>query len=446
MNYYLWAVLFLAISVAETATAQKIPISSRYKQEFYYLGNGKGATEAEALSQAQAVIAQQIEVSIVSEIVSSLRSVVVDNKEQIESDFHSTAKTVANASLQGIEIIESKKEKGEHHVFCILDKEKFRSKLDLDLNNSASALESTFENARKLVSQGNVFAGLDMMLGAMDDVNKFHSQSSLYASITGRAWQGSENVPNLSVYSDIKLILNQIRINKISGDNQEAVIGTKLPKPFVVNVSYSPDGITNIVMPNVRLEARSADGKNVELGETESNGNASFYYSAVGKGVEKVNIKMNPRRLPRYYLDELRRQSVDFTYTVNEPAKMDFHVEIINEGGTANHTLSAVVSKSVTGAGYTVKKDARYVITGMVRTLDYRQVSGLTGVQHSVKVEMNLRIKDNVKGKYIGSLTLSEIGTDKVNRQKAEESAQRKLSPTVNQIAKFIAEAYSDLE
>ena len=82
-----------------------------YPSSEFYIGVGSGLSFKKALEEAQSIIAGQLEVSIKSTISSSVVSIEENGNSDFKDSFSKNTESIINLSINGIEVIESDKNK-----------------------------------------------------------------------------------------------------------------------------------------------------------------------------------------------------------------------------------------------------------------------------------------------------------------------------------------------
>ena len=113
-----------------------------YTTSEYYIGVGSGLSFSKAQEEAQAIIAGQLEVSIESSISSSIESIEENDNSYLKDTFTQNTNSMVSLSVNGIEVVESEKNKLTHYIFAVLDKRKYSSGLKVELDGLMNSMVS----------------------------------------------------------------------------------------------------------------------------------------------------------------------------------------------------------------------------------------------------------------------------------------------------------------
>ena len=204
---------------------------NRYQPEFYLIGLGEGESRDAAIEQASAQILRQIEVEINSEITSIISSYKSGDAEVITEDFKSVGNSVAKGSLKGVQIAEEMKSDGKFYVFMVIDKDNYATGLETELNQHRNNIQNQYSDNESLLNDGKVFEALDVLLKTETEAKELYGKAALYSYLSGRTYPTAGILSGEAIISSIRKILGEIKLKKISGDDQSAKTGSLLPSP-----------------------------------------------------------------------------------------------------------------------------------------------------------------------------------------------------------------------
>ncbi len=418
----------------------------RWVQEFYITGAGSGETFEAAMVKAQAQIARQIEVRIQSEVTSVITSYVEDDREQIGSTFESIGRSVAEASLKGVQVAEKALEGDTYYLFLALDRDKYTEGIRSELGQIRSQIQKQYDDSETLLSGGDVFRALEILMDTEDAAAQFFARAVLSASLTGEAYPTSDVISGPAILSRARTVLSRVSLQRVSGDGQSGKIGVPLPEPFVVMAEYEVSSGKVVPMADVRLSLRDEDNDVLDRQYTCVKGKASFRTCAIGKDKGKATVSLDLAQLPAVLKRDLKRMQVTFKYDVLSVEPMSFSVEVFDGAGGRVGVMERTVIRSVESAGHSVSAEAPLLLTGRLQQLESQQVEGIGGPQYMVRTELTLFVKEKSSGEKVGSIALTATGLDKSSEKAAALKSYKKFTISRNKMSKMLAEAGDKLE
>ncbi|HRD17636.1 MAG TPA: LPP20 family lipoprotein, partial [Candidatus Marinimicrobia bacterium] len=269
-------ILVLAGLAISSASAQvpdwyKTNQHKKYPASRYFLGVAVADTKAEAIELARADVAKQIQVRIESELETIESEFREGDKNYLKAETTNRTKSIVAETVSGIEIAEVKEVKGKTYVLAVLNKEKYLSTLEIQMDEILMKSEQLIASARQMVADGRILNALNNFIDAQNTIPDFYTKSSLYTALSGRKYPNFNQFTGPGIVAEVREILAHIELKILSGNNQIAVAGQNLPTPIKVQVVYVRDGEI-IGVAGFPVIARYDGGEIITKIETDPNG------------------------------------------------------------------------------------------------------------------------------------------------------------------------------
>lgn len=418
----------------------------KYPEKVYILGVGladmTGANKEDlerAKASALSDIASQIEVKIKS----NLRMIEneVKSKRGISYTEYIEKRTEQDveACLRGVQIVITGFAPKEKTAYClaVLHRAKAASLIEEELNSLLKDIKSLLSDADKYYEEGKVVTAIQSLKKAIDKFYQAESKKVLLNSISPVPAFETSPITIEDIFSKIRRILNEIEIEKVSGDNQEAEIGRNLPEPLCVKVTAKGKPIHPI-----EVTFSYAKGGKIGKAITDKEGIAKI--EAIAKKQKGkfgyIIAKIEIPGLPDEFLDQLDLIKVKFTYSIKG---IEYYVGI----RVRNKEFASAIKEALTKAGVRFSEKARCYIKGEIGTSYQGKVTGFAGDVHRFEAKAIITLIDRKTGGDVKTWTIKATGTDKdrnIARRKALENLFKKI---VKKFGKdFIEDIGSELD
>ena len=419
-----------------------------YPPAFYYIGLGSGASYEEAFVLAQTEIASQLKVSIISTLESSMREVSSDNLSLFYQDVSSRTTSEVNQNVSGIEIVKKESFEKHYYVYAVLDKEKYLSGLRTELKIISDKITGLFNAANDFLNEGKIFAALDNYTDANNEIVEFESKLIFYNSLSTSPFTDSNSLTPSDIISKIRNLLESIRINVISGDNQSGKIGAMLPEPVVFNVIYENlKSKEAIPISDIPVVVQYEDKTVIEKTRSDDAGKFEIYATVIteSKKSGKIIAKLNLHRFPSMYKKYLEKVNAKVMFTPIEHIPVAFDIHIVDEDNNKVERVETQIAKNVEKFGYFISPKAELSLDGKIEISDIKTTEGKNGIRYLVNSELSLFMVVKSTGEKVASYETSGKGLGK-NEKDALKKSYQKLKLKKKKLADMLSEAEDALE
>jgi len=447
MKKYLIILLALALAGNLMAAPPEWFVSGKHKKyqtEWYLIGTGSAPTAAGAVQKGMERIAEQIETSIQAQTVSVIQSYMEDDQEHITQLFQQSAESVTKATLRGVETVEQANDGGTYYAYCVLEKERVVKGLKFDLDQLSAVIADLYEQSDKLINSGNIFAALETYMASDESATEFYTKAGLYNVFSSTPYPTKGIKTGAAIIGEVRAILKNIKMERGAGDKQSVKLGSLMPEPLTVKVTYEKSRNDVIPMANVRMRLRDHNEKPVDRQYTDDDGLVEFYASALDqKGRYTVGIDLS--RVPRTFQNDVKDLTISFRYEIVTTAPMAFRVIVVDEKSKPVPDVQTIVAKSVSATGNSVSDGAPFELYGRMSLVEDHQIEGFDGPIFQAKTELSLQMRVAKSGEALGSITVTAIGQDKKNQKAAIDKSYKKLKVDKGDMARLLADAADKL-
>lgn len=382
-----------------------------YTPEFGIVGVGSGATLQQAIDAATADIARQIEVEVEGEMESAVQSLTVEDREAISARYYSNIRTTTQASLTGVQTVITAQDDANFYALCYLDRDQFTQGLRDRLAQLDEEVDRLFQDASNFFAQGNFKAGWGQLEKAIDRAAEGDALYFLYRQFSPYPYSGSRSAKALDLTQAKVRVQASLRLEKVAGDNQEAVRGKTLPQPLVAKALYADLGGTLHPLHQALVICEHERGEIAGKGFTDTEGLIYLPVRAVGRDEQVYRAKL-------IQIDDINlhsHPSVEFRYRSLPPPAQSFLVKVVDEEGRTVVEMEEKVKRGLTALGHrVVDSGGEFKVMGVVSVAERRELPGYSGTRYMVKVNLDLKVIE-VKGEKIvtQSLFISSGTSDK---------------------------------
>ena len=415
-----------------------------YPSSEFYIGVGSGLSFKKALEEAQSIIAGQLEVSIKSTISSSVVSIEENGNSDFKDSFSKNTESIINLSINGIEVIESDKNKLTHYVFAVLNKQKYSNGLKVELDGLMNSMISYQKSAKVALRENKIFISIQHYIDLQNLLPVFTSKKSFYNSISMTPYIDNPELSLDMVQPEIGNIISGIKIEVVSGNRQSATSGRPLPNPIIINCYHKNTSSPLIEMP---LIAKYKNGEIVSKTFTDKNGNCEFYLNAISSGNkrEKIIIAPNFSNLGAVFKKYLKNTSLSVFYSISEISPISFDISIKDKNGNILNKVENKLLKSLQKLGHYSSENSKLIISGIVYNLDQKEIEGKGGLQYLVKSELDLILSIKEDNSKLSSFTIIGKGLSKISFDDANRKSYQKFKIGQRGLSEVLANAEEKL-
>ncbi|MFH1214798.1 MAG: LPP20 family lipoprotein [Candidatus Neomarinimicrobiota bacterium] len=447
-NYSIKMMLILMGLILSSAGAQvpdwfKTNQHKKYPAARYFLGVAVATDKTEAIELARADVAKQIQVRIESEL-ETVESEFKDNdKNFIKSETTSRTKSAVSETISGIEVAEVKEVKGKVYVLAVLNKEKYLSGLEVQMEDILTRSEQLVTAARGMVADGRILNALNNFIDAQNTIPDFYTKSALYTALSGRKYPNIDQFTGPGIVAEVREILAHIELQALAGNNQQAVTGKNLPGAIKVKVVYAKDGQT-IGVAGFPVVAKYASGDPIAKRETGADGMTEFMCVAtptdnLGKtGTIKIALELT--KIPEQFRDAMTRSEVLINYTLIA-SNLAFAVDVRDKSGKPQTVITDELVRLIAENGYTHSANAPIIVQGTLVINSQKEIPSPAGTQYLVEAQLQLRLVERQGSAVLAALDVNAKGLDSQSAEGASAKAARNIKIPTNKFAAFLQSA-----
>ena len=395
---------------AETNTHPEYP-SNRY-----LLGVGiSDSSLGEAKDRARVDVVKQIRVQITSEMVDVQESLQIGEQEYYQNQIRSRTEMLAQETVSGMQVVETAEARGVFYALAVLDRNRFVSGLEQDMEDGAQAISQWLSDADRLVPEGRIAPAVANLTQAYDRSYEVLSKRTLMRALSPMSPMVEGILGPAKVLSNIREILTHLRLEKVSGDGQTTEPQAPLAEPLVARLVVVQPNQETTPVEGMTIHF-GANGKKIREVVTDQDGLAATDAMASGDH-EAGRIVARPvlSGIPPEVRRNLPITEVAFYYAV-ERAGYPVKIAVAMEDGAPAPKVEAKLTKSLNKLGYVVDAESPILLKGEVVPGETKEVEGLGGTRVLTKAELNLSVTDLGSGTVLESLTFSGKGMDKTEK------------------------------
>jgi len=400
--------LILLILLLLTGMANAVPDwfsnipNDEFPQDMYFRDIGVSDKDFDsAKKKAVSSIAKQIESYVKAKSISKRTSVKWNSREDIKEEYSDNSMIFSAIDLKNAEISKQEKENGKYFVLVTIDKAQLAQTLRNEIKTINNSISSSIKSAKENFSKKRINDAVEDLLSVNSLIWDGEEKVNLLGHIVKLSDEDKIVVDTKDVANLLKNYLSEIKIEKISGDKQEALIGKSLD-PFKIRVSDKYDNpLKNISI----LVDKGLD--ETALVYTNSDGEASYSVRAIDTdGKDKyITLKIVfpfPQKIMRKIEDNLE---TDFSYRSIAGEKVKYKVDFIPTLSRKNmQSLSKKFEDQLSKVGVEyakksskkikveIKKEKLVDIVSMTRLVQYKLVATITvlkGKKEKGKIEVS---------------------------------------------------------
>jgi hypothetical protein len=427
MKRLLILVLLFSFNLLAQPSWYKTQTHPKYPKEFYILGIGASVGEdarETAKQNAVADVASQIRVQVQSEITSLEKERIINKESDYYSEFQQKSKTIIDEVLTGCEIVEIEFDKKSKtwYALAVLDKQRYLSSLEDELDNAWAQIKKLYDDAQSFIGAGKILQAVQNLKDAQKKIYEIYSKQVFYNAISRIPYKPDVELTTAGIESEIRDLISKIKIEKVSGDNQVAKVGEELPEPLVIKVMYY--GNVSVPISNANVTFAYKSGEVIERKLTDDQGMASVRALAMGKGGRNaIVVSFSIPGLPAEYARVLSNVRAEFSYSTTSEAVVTVSVSI--KGAKEDKLINDVMKKLIQAIeknGFKIEDESRFVVGGDVSSRVVSTVQGVGGMLYTVEAELGLFLKDLETGQIIGSMSVKSRAVGKSEREAYEKA------------------------
>ncbi|MDD5764827.1 MAG: LPP20 family lipoprotein [Candidatus Marinimicrobia bacterium] len=436
-------IIFITSSMmfAQVPDWAKTSSHKKYPPAKYFLGVGISEDKTEAAELARADVAKQIQVKIESELETIESEFREGDKSYISSEVKSRTKSAASETIAGMEIVETKEVKGKNYALAVLNKQKYLSGLEVQMDETLMKTGQLVETGRKSIADGKMFVAIENFTDAQNTIPEFYTKSALYTALTGSQYPNIDQFTGPGILAELRDVLSRIELRIVSGNDQKSKAGNPLPEPIKVRVIYKTSDNREIGVDRFPIAAKFENGESIGKAETNSDGFAVF--STVATPTDNlgrsgaVQVYLNLLKIPETYRPAIGKSQVTIRFDIIV-ADLKFAVKVSDNLGKRLEFVEKDVSNLVVENGYVVTEDAGFVIQGIATVGNKKEIESPSGKQFFVESNLTLNLVEKSTGNVLATTDGSGKGLDVGSLIIATEKSFKNIKVSKKKFAAFL--------
>jgi hypothetical protein len=421
----------------------KNAVHPQYPKALFWTGMGSAMDLTEASDKARAEVAAQIKVRITSVTTSTESELLESDREFYQSSFESSVQALVDASIQGIEIVESKQVGGDYYAFAVLSKFAYLGGLERELQDYSDQLSRLYADAQKMFDRGDIFPAIENLVDAMELAPEVYPRQNFYNALADVNFNLPQHLQGAALISHIRSVLGDVNLSLVSGGNQTAKPGQRLSAPVIVKCTLTRAS-GSVPIANMPIKAVYESGEVSAKTSTDEQGLASITPSAIpGERPDagSLRIALNIGRMPEIMGPELKKLELQVNYRIAGEVAA-FAVIVKSAEGKRISRVEDYLAKTVLAAGFRIDPASKLVLEGQILPTDVREID-LGGVPtYQAEVSLHLAVVDKSTGSKKGSMEVSKKMVHK-SKNTASEKARDQVGSMVKRraLAQMLADA-----
>lgn len=394
----------------------------------YIYGEGKGASYDEAFAEAQVQISQQISVRV--ESVSEITNLDIeeDGKHYYRDEIEKNTKLTVDRVLTNLEVISKKEKKGKHKVKLGLDKAKFVNSLRGELDTIRNSATTLVDEADMMVASGKPLFAVNNYREAQELLPELFAKKAFYDNFAREPYFIPPDLSISAIDSALRDMFTKIRFSIVSGTDQSAINGETLPELIVFRAEYAVPRREPVPIASFPVRLNYGDGKLITRGVTDNEGYFKAEVKAIPlSGANKVQIFFNPQGIPGYLAKLTGNIMSEVYYEIEAAEKIGIALDIYDENGHRDESLSAKVAKALSGSNFVVQPFADLSLYGNLEIKDVLSLDSLSGQKHIATLELDLFLKRASTQSTLGTFPISQKSSSSKSEKDAIATAKKQL-------------------
>ena len=393
-----------------------------YPAEQYIIGvgTGGGATGVESAKKAAlADIVAQLRVQVQSEMRTVTESFSINDDEQLSSDFRRQSRTVVSDELIGADVAETVTDPSTQtsYALVVLNRRSYSAAVGSELESGWKQASDLRASAMDFFSKGKLNEAIQSIDQIKQVLAPLYAKQVLYAAAARKPFASASLFNPAALQTDLRTMLSQVQLNKVSGDKQKGKIGASFSLPFVVSVKANGVPCAGVSVL-YHLNDRTVLGQAI----TDEKGNASLSTTIRAMSGEGIRAKISLPGLGREFEQNLNSSSVLFTWTASASDKA-FSITVSAKNQKVRDAVSGKISAAVTSIGYKVVTMSGSALVVDVTSGVPSKIEGMAGTLYNLTLESAVSLKDSKTGTILGSVKFSAKGVGKSEDEAMQKAA-----------------------
>lgn len=413
------------------------------------VGIGSGSNRDQALSNAKTDLLQQISVKVQSTTDIQAKSIESEGKEYYSESIQKATKLTVDQSIKGMKVDNEESQKGTWYVMVSISKANMLSVLKSELNQLTVSIRTLISDAENFVDQGKVSLAIKNYTDAQALIPELLSKKAMYDSFADTPYSIANDVNVKVIDSNIRQLIASIRIDLVSGNQQNAKKGTQLPEPLVFKVSIrDPQTGNTTALSGMPVKAVHSDGQMIEKGLTNNEGEYSFNVLAVPSQGDrgKVMLKLDSINLPSYFNSYINTVAGEAFFKTSEGSSVVVQVKVTDSKNTRQEKSERRLTKVLNDNNIQVNTISPLMMAGTLSVKDTKMVEGVGSPQHIAVVDMDIQLMIIKTKEVLGTITASGKGMSSKSEKEAIEKAYDNISINARELKQMISTSEAKIQ
>lgn len=326
-----------------------------------------------AAGRARSEILSQIRVYVSSSATSTVVEIARGDQKELKSVFQSTTDQIAEGTLEAVPIERWYDEKNKTlYAYAAIARSEVERRYTEALKSALVSASTRYRTGHRMIEQGASYAALQEYLEAVKLI--LLAESFLHKIILGDIdGDGNDDAARAFLQSEVCEILSALRLEIISGNNQQGERGRALIQPLMGKLEYkAPNGLWISVRGALLKASLIAPAQGSIAAEVRTDDKGVFVLAVneiqSGEALNTVRVSlatMGIELLGKTLTDALKcwsNLSVDFTFRMKVRTNITIAMHIVERNLGKLNPKSSVqeeIQKKLIGERYTIVEESK---------------------------------------------------------------------------------------
>jgi hypothetical protein len=367
------------------------------------IGTGQGGSQQTASNNARSNLSRQLTSNIK---IDSPPSHPVSFNENYVEYITSYINSTTEAIIRNAEILRQSSDGNTHYSMAVLNKNNLLIELENEILGRWEQTKSYIEVAANNQSSGAITVALYNLANAQKHLSELVARLYLYEALASKPYQIIGLITHAYIERKVIGLVGSITFTIVSGNQQSALPGTRLPEPIVFRASLRRVGFATQNIARLPVKVSYGNGTQIVTGSTNSNG--LFSVNAIANPTTgnhgKIQIAVNTSMLPSYYDRKLRHKTGEAYFQTTNTDVFLAQINVRDTDGETHIIANSQVTFILQNHNVKHNHRAQYFIRGRARVVDEQIIEGDKPTQFISNVAVDLEY-----GIYATNRTISLI-------------------------------------
>jgi hypothetical protein len=315
------------------------------------IGVGAGRSYEEATSIARAELIQQLSVTVTADTEVIYTAIETESSAQMTEVINQYIRNTAEHQVAGMEVRHQIHERGRYYVMVVLNRARMLGSMEIELNEMVGSIENSMRSARDFVANAQVVLALNNYSLVYNQLSEFLSKRYLFNNLSNRPFQSRNIISMNELTEQVKILVNNISFEIVSGNNQTVQPNRTLASPIVFRALFNNRGnriginnlpiMTIVSYPGI-IETRS--------GATSASGEHSLSPTVNANVGDRgsVMIQIDTTRFPEYFSNMLNDIYAEANFTVVDAPPIHVRLSVTDFNGATIQNVHTEIARILT--------------------------------------------------------------------------------------------------